>query len=249
MNILRTWHDNEVYNKEIEINFRDCDNNKKVKLSAVMGFASDIAGKDYTARGFSHDKMVEAKQVFILARYHFHFYKMPSVDDIITFRTWEKGIKDGYVLRDYEIIDSNNESCILASSTWLIINPDTRKIIKPRNFTLTDIGASEKILDCEHCDRIHFGEEKLVALGERIIYNTDLDANGHLNNANYANIAIDFLPGNLSDKILTDFYINYVREAKLKEVIKLFGYKECNDFYIIGKIENNLCFACKFVYI
>jgi len=248
MNVLRTWFDKEVYNKEIEVFFRDCDTNRKIKLPAIMGYASDIAGDDYADRGITHYKMMDANQVFLLARYHYRFYRIPSVGEIITYRTWEKGVESGYVLRDYELVDSNNEVCILISSTWVVINPETRKIVRPRNFTLREIQSSEKVLDCEPCGKINFDEEKFNSLGERVLFYTDIDANGHLNNANYGSIAIDFLPCNLRDKEFSDFYINYNKEARLGETIKLFGYEENNIYYMVGKVENTLCFTCKFTF-
>ncbi len=248
MNELKTWYDNEVYNKQIEIFFRDCDINRKIKLSTVMGYASDIAGDDYADRGLTHYKLVEAKQVFLLARYHYRFFRMPSVGEIVTFRTWEKGVESGYVLRDYEILDSNNEVCILISSTWIIVNPETRKIIRPKDFSLKKINISEYAIDCEPCVKISFDDEKLKELGERVVYYSELDANGHLNNAVYGSIANDFLPCNFRDKEIYDFYINYNREVKLDETIKLFGYEENKEYYMIGKLENKLCFTCKFVF-
>lgn len=248
MNILRTWYDEEIYNKEIEVFFKDCDSNKKMKMPAIMGYASDIAGNDYAEKGLSHYELMEANQVFLLARYHYRFLRMPRVGETITFKTWEKGVDGGYVLRDYEVLDSDDEVCILISSTWIIVNPETRRIIKPRNFSLRKIGSSERILDCEACGKINFSADKLINLGEKLVLYTDIDANGHLNNANYGNIAIDYLPANIRDKTVSDFYINYNKEAKLDEVINIYGYEENKQYYIIGKVENNLCFVCKFVF-
>lgn len=248
MKVIRTWFDKEVYNKEIEVYFKDCDCNRKMKLPAIMGYASDIAGDDYTDRGITRYEMKAVNQVFLLARYHFRFYRVPSEGETITYKTWEKCIESGYVLRDYEILDSNNEVCILISSTWIVVDTNTRKIIRPKNFKLREIVASDRVLDCEPCIKINYDDEKLKSLGEREVFYTDIDANGHLNNANYGGIAIDFLPYDLRDRAITDFYINYNKEAMLGDRISLYGYLEANDYYIIGRIENTLCFTCKFIF-
>lgn len=246
MKVLRTWFEKEEYNKEIEVFFRDCDSSRKMKLSAIMGYASDIAGNDYTDRGITRKEMKAVNQVFLLARYHFRFYRVPSEGEIITYKTWEKGVESGYVLRDFEILDSNNEICVLISSTWIVVDTNTRKIIRPKNFKLREIIASDRVLDCEPCGKINFDNEKLNSLGEREVFYTDIDANGHMNNANYGALAIDFLPCDLRDKTLSDFYINYNKEAMLGDRISLFGYLEANDYYMIGRIEETLCFTCKF---
>jgi acyl-ACP thioesterase len=247
MKELRTWFDKEVYNKEIEVFFKDCDSNRKMKLSAIMGYASDIAGNDYTDRGITRKEMKSINQVFLLARYHFSFYRVPSEGEKITYKTWEKGVESGYVLRDFEILDSNNKVCVLISSTWIVVDTNTRKIIRPKNFKLREINTSDRVLDCEPCGKINFDNEKLNSLGEREVFYTDIDANGHMNNANYGSFAADFLPYNLRDRTLSDFYINYNKEAMLGDRISLFGYLEANDYYMIGRIDNTISFTCKFV--
>ncbi|QSX05741.1 hypothetical protein JYG23_13915 [Sedimentibacter sp. zth1] len=244
MTKLVSWFDGEVYNKEIELSFHDCDFKKRIKIATVMALASDTAGKDYTARGITHAKMLEIKQVMLLARYHIHFNKIPKVDEILTIKTWEKGIKDGFVLRDYEFIDSSNEISITTSSTWFIINHETRKIVRPKAFHGKVIGNSDKDIGCEPCHRLQIDEEKLLSLGKHIVNFSELDGNGHLNNANYGNIIFDVMMDNFPNKEFKDFYINYIKEAKAGEVISIFSYEDNNKIYIVGKIETETCFMC-----
>lgn len=248
MKELKTWFEKEIYNKEIEVFFKDCDSNRRIKLPAIMGYASDIAGNDYTDKGITRKEMEAVNQVFLLARYHYRFYRVPSEGEIITYKTWEKAIESGHVLRDFEVLDSNNEVCFLISSTWIVVDPTTRKIVRPKNFTLREIIPSDRVLDCEPCGKINFDNEKLNPLGERDVFYTDIDANGHMNNANYGALALDFLPNDLRDRTLSDFYINYNKEAMLADRISLFGYLENNDYYMIGRVENTICFTSKFVF-
>lgn len=245
MSILKTWYDGDIYNKQIELGFFECDYNKKIKLSSILAIASDTAGKDYTERGISHKKMMEAKEVMLLARYHVHINRSPLVDEIITVRTWEKGIMDGLVLRDFEFIDSNQSVCIVISSSWIVVNPYTKKFIKPKNFQCKKFGLSDIDTGCEICRRIILSNKNMEYFGEHVVEYSELDGNGHLNNANYGNIIFDSIKKKDIDSNFTDIYINYIKEAKAEEVMKLYICKEEDSIYIEGKVEDKTSFICE----
>lgn len=251
MNVLKSFYDeNNVFNNELELYFKDCDTNEKAKISTILAFACDTAVKAYYIIGVSHERMMNEKQVLLLAKYHVRFLKVPKAGEKINIQTWEYGVKSGLILRNFEIFDSNNQVCYQISSTWVAVNPDTKMIIRGDRFKLKVIDKIERPIDCEPFTRISLNTKDLKYIGTRIIYKSDLDANNHVNNAKYGDIATDYLPDALSSKELKDFYISYDKEIKLGDKLDIFAYDDLveNSYYIVGKVEDSIHFHTKFVY-
>ena len=85
-------------------------------------------------------------------------------------------------------------------------------------------------------------------ISKKTVVFSDLDANGHLYNANYADVATDALTLDEYNKELELFHINYINEAKYGDVIELYKIKKGNSIFVKGKIEDKDCFVCEFSY-
>ncbi|MEG2814014.1 MAG: thioesterase, partial [Oscillospiraceae bacterium] len=142
------------------------------------------------------------------------------------------------------ITDENNIPIIEASTAWILANPITRQILRPSSFTGKVDLNPEKFANVKKVGRLKIDEENLIFIGERKIVYSDIDANGHLYNAFYADIAYDFLPENFTQKDLIDFAINFKQEAKLQDIIKIYMSINENTVSFIGKLQNIISFEC-----
>ena len=78
----------------------------------------------------------------------------------------------------------------------------------------------------------------------RQIMYSDIDGNGHVNNARYGAFVIDSLPGEFQNKEFTDFRINYSKEATKDSVLNIYGNfdEESKKITIVAKQGENICF-------
>ena len=76
---------------------------------------------------------------------------------------------------------------------------------------------------------------------------SDIDGNGHVNNARYGAYVADCLPPEYQQKTYRDFRINYSKEAVAGQLIQLYGnFDEQNKKIIIaGKQKENTCFEAE----
>ena len=86
-----------------------------------------------------------------------------------------------------------------------------------------------------------------MLIGKRQVKLTDLDGNGHVYNATYADIASDFLAEQEFSKNIDNFRINYVSEAMLNDIIEIYSEKSENKIVIIGKIKDRISFETEFI--
>ena len=84
--------------------------------------------------------------------------------------------------------------------------------------------------------------------GQRQILWSDLDGNGHLFSGNYGDIIWDHLPADLQPRVPAEFSINYSREAKFGETLRLLGCREGGTFRMEGIGPGGTCFTalCSF---
>lgn len=83
---------------------------------------------------------------------------------------------------------------------------------------------------------------------ERAIRFTDIDYNGHLNNAIYADIAMDYAPLALSSAPLRRYDINFLGEAKLGDSLDISTHTNGSDFYIGASHERGKCFTARLMF-
>ena len=269
MKEYRKWHEGEIFYKEYDLTFSRCDVNRNIKLSELMIFAADAGGEDYTEKGLPYEYMVEKGFAFLLSRANYHFERMPQSGEKVTIKTWERCAKGPEMIRDYQLHDEKGNAIVSIVSSWVLVNPKSRKILRPSKFTLKDLNAinvTDRKINCEDCSRIR-PPENMEKIGERKMMFSDLDGNGHVNNANYSTFSIDCLPEEYQRKQLEYFRINFSNEAKLGETIEIYAdfsqtqlsqaqklkteVQDCAEqekITVVGKKQEKVCFECVFEY-
>ena len=66
-------------------------------------------------------------------------------------------------------------------------------------------------------------------------------------NANYADIAVNFLPIEFYGKDVDNFRIDFISEAKLGDVIEIYGEILEDKAVVMGTVEGKKCFECEFI--
>ena len=237
------------YSRQMEVNFPDCDRNKQARIGALLSVLSVWGGYDYDARGLTHEKLTELRQVFLLSRAVMKIHRRPVNEDVLTVDTWEDGFRGPHFRRVYRICDGDGRLCVSAKSDWLLVDPVSRKIERPAAFKAREIPAScGQEIDCPEPKKIRLPSDGLTELGNRVVRWSDLDGNGHLFSGNYGDIVWDFLPEALQSRPVDTFAINYSREATLGDTILLRGCDMGGAYLMEGRGPAELCFTAECVF-
>lgn len=231
---------------EKRVCFYECDCLKRLKISEILKFTSELAGYDYTQKGFSHQYLMENDMAFLLSRVSFHIFRDPHDQEELFAATWEREIKGASYIRAFEIKDVSGEMLIQGESVWILVNPVTRRILKPTSYDFGTEKFPERTVKCEPNGKIKPGE--LISAGTREIRRSDIDANGHVYNAVYADIALDFISDEYFEKNIQNFRINYVNEAKLGDIVDIYVSYEGKRAFVIGRTNEKICFETEFIF-
>lgn len=234
--------------RQEELTYADCDCRERVRVATLLSKAAVFAGYDYDARGLTHQRLYEMREVFLLSRMALHIHDCPRAGDVLGITTWENGVKGAHMQRVYEMADQTGNVRVSVKSDWILVDPVTRKILRPGSFTAKKLGLCPKEIDCPDTRKIALPKGGLEERGQRRVAWSDLDGNGHLFSGNYGDIVWDYLPEDLQRRTPRTFYINYSKEATLGETLRLVGVREGDAYRMEGLGPEGACFTalCEF---
>lgn len=153
--------------------------------------------------------------------------------EVLDIATYENGAKGAHMQRVYEMTDGDGTPRVSIKSDWILVNPTTRKIMRPSAFTAKPILTCDREIDSPDPKKILLPREGVENMGTRRVVWSDLDGNGHVYSANYGDIIWDYLPAELQARTPREFYINYSHEAVFGEELQLKGFRNEDGSYLM----------------
>ncbi|MCI8458049.1 MAG: hypothetical protein HFE46_00040 [Clostridia bacterium] len=208
---------------------------ERIKPSAVMEYFQDLATVHALEIGIGYEEMKSQNLCWVLNRLSAEIDRMPTLGEEITITTLphKPGLVDA--IRDYYITDQNGNSLIRGTSRWCVLDivskgvrrcaplfhyDDTQYIpdaaVSNGNPQLSDISSMGKI-------------EKTVT-GQ--VHITDLDRNGHMNNARYADIVVNCCDFKYyATHTIRAFDFNFLSEMKINDTYTVHMHTDGNASY------------------
>jgi len=232
--------------------FSVCNVAKNLNLNELLRIVTDVAVEDFTSRGMGRDVLVQHGIAILVSRYSFRFHKYPAENQRIVVRTWEEKSEALQFIRAFEVEDEKGEKLISGNSSWFLVDLNIRRLMPIKKFDAMGLREPTDLVtehDCLPLGKISAPED-MKLLEERVIRHSDIDANGHTNNARYIAFAIDALPENLQNVEFKDFKINFAKEAMIGQKVEIWG--KINEaekkITVIGKVEGNVSFETELYY-
>lgn len=244
------WHEDDMsFHKNTMVSFSQCTPDRKMAWTEIFRFTSDNAGEDFTKRGMSWEFLIKEKGIaFVVSRTSFHVHKMPVADQRITFNSFETAPEGPLSGRYYEFVDTqSNEKLITAHTVWSILDMKQRKMLPAKSFDLRPTPTtSADVFTGIKTGRIKLPENAELFGSRKIVY-SDLDANGHTNNARYIAFVFDVLPEEYQKMEYKDVRLNYSKEALFGENLVIKGCidAEQKKITVAGLIEEQSSFECE----
>ncbi len=203
----------------------DFDLHSRMRPAAFFELAQELAMGGSTMIGVPDNVLGPRGLAWILLRMHVEYDRMPRLYEDVHFQTWHAGITGPLFIRDYKFLSTDGETLVRASSSWALMERETRSLARPGR--ISDILTAEP----QHPDRaVSFNPDKVIwpegagpdlVLPRRVLY-SDVDHLGHANNTRYAVWAYDALPPEVTfSRNLKSFSINYNRELRPSDTVTL----------------------------
>ena len=193
------------------------------KPYAFLNHAQEIAGNHASELGFGYDSLNESGIAWVLSRIHVIYLRHPLWREELTLKTWHKGCDKLFGYRDYTLADQSGQTVVNATSSWLIIDKQTRRLLRAEsvlgnNFpgTISDNAINKPAERLQTPPDMVFAHKRVVSI-------SDIDINQHTNNAKYLEWALDALRENVSKNLsIKEFLINFNSESVLGDEIDIY---------------------------
>ena len=233
----------------------EVDSSLCLKPASFMDMAQEIAYWAAQGLGFGYDDLQTHHTAWVLSRMHFHIDKAPQWRDRVHLETWHKGADGLFYLRDFRLRSESGEEVIRCTSSWLIINTETRHIVRPEALqeALRIEGAvAESAIETPAAKILPTKEMQLEAVAQRTVSYSDVDVLSHTNNARYMLWAMDVLDfGLVSTKRVSDVEINFNKETRPGDVVEMFRCRypgEPESWYVEGRVGGKPAFCAKITF-
>lgn len=238
------------YRETFPIRYGDCDRYGRLRLSTLLRILSDAATAAYQAAGGpSHAVLWEADQAFVLTRLSLSFAKIPTEGDSLTVETWQRTHQGYRFFRDFQVVDQTGCPVISCGSEWVRIHPSDRSLVHPDQFVGQIPSYPDQQADFPPFERLRPSPEWEEGLVRPVVY-SDIDQNGHVYNAVYADMACDCLPEEWLARPVRQFQIDFKQESLPGDRLSLRYGRVSEDAVCVAgvKEDGTLSFLCKFVF-
>ena len=142
--------------------------------------------------GVGLDYLIENRKAWLLSYWQIEFVKPMSMGDNIKVSTWAYDFDKIFGYRNFAIQNNQGEYTVKANSIWFLVNLDTFKPMRLKEEDVSAYGLESK-LDMEYGNRRVKLPEDMEEIDRIKVRNYHIDTNGHVNNAWYIKIAMEYI--------------------------------------------------------
>lgn len=230
------------YSRTIRVPVYDVGPQNTLKFGSALRLVQETSEQHLGAVHVSYEELRKSSGlVFFIISTRAELFRMPQHKEKITIRTHPYGRGGAQFYRDFLFYAEDGELLFRVMQTTVLADSKTRKVQRPQALKPYCIYPENVIAPEDRMERFSV-PAGLPLLGERRVYHSDLDANGHMNNAVYGDIVSDFLPSEVR-RSAKQVQINYLGETPEGDTLKIFGEKQGSRFFLRGENAQGLSFT------
>jgi len=227
-----------LWETTLKIRAFDVDANNRLKVSTIFDYFQDAASDHAEELKVGYSNLYQKGYFWVLYWAKFEFIGYPKVMDEIKIQTWGKKQYKLYSMRDFLMMDKNNNLLCKATTAWLFLDSSSlRPKIMPEIFPEVKFYEEKSAIDELPQKFQNFTQTELI-FSKKIKY-SDIDLNKHVNNAKYVEFMNDSYDGKFhSSHQLKALTASFLSEAKFGDTLQIFkGIKDKTDS-IVAKNSN-----------
>ncbi|MFW6310296.1 MAG: acyl-[acyl-carrier-protein] thioesterase [Prolixibacteraceae bacterium] len=171
----------------------------------------DIAWEHADILGYGYDQLKKDQQFWVLARLLVKIDRRPEWGEDFTLETWSRGTDGFFGYRDYNFLDEAGKSIIKGTSSWLVLDLKTKRIVRISNFGEFPKYDENSLGTDAQKVRSPRSEQKPEFSPVRF---NEIDINQHFNTGRYIERITDSYDCEFhKNNELAEFEINFLKEG------------------------------------
>lgn len=231
-----------IFEHNYEVEVRDLGRDNRMTNKAFLAFMEEIAGLHSSTVGDGIEDMPKNKFAWVLMDWQLKVIDRPRYKEILNIKTWARDTTKLYSYRDFEVYDSNGKLVAIASSKWVLIDVEKRRITKIEDEAIEKYNPEPGKQVFNELDIEKIKEPDNYDLNnEYTVKRADIDVNKHMHNLNYLELAYEVLPFDVYENTnkLNSVRITYKKEITLGDTVKCYYTKNDNKHIVTIKDQND----------
>ncbi len=182
-----------MYSFMSKVRYSETGEDGLLSLSSAVHYMQDCSTFQSEELGVGVEPMKKIGRAWFLSAWQIEIRRRPKLMEEIAIGTWASGFKAMYGYRNFVIRDQAGEDLVRAASTWVYMNVETGRPERVNAQTVAVYGE-EPPLSMEQVGRKIRIPEEMTEFEAFPVRKVHIDTNGHVNNANYIEMAEEWLP-------------------------------------------------------
>lgn len=237
----------EFYEKEISVCQYDCDFKNRMKLGAVLRQVQQVSEDHCNAIGLTAEKHLKSHTAFLLTKLSVTVYGNIFANEHAKLITKPYFPNRAVYRRKTCLYDEAGREAFFIDSKWILIDTETKRILRKPPDTLQFPFTLETLA---HPENLEIKPMNTRKIGNVTASYSQVDINGHINNASYVDIICDHLPEEcFCDRSIKKMVLAFHHEVQLGEEMHLFlsDFDELGQSYFYGTVNGKNCFEANIV--
>lgn len=206
----------------IQLRINQLDVAGRWKMASILVEMQELGERHAGELGFPREFLVRSGMCWVLYIQRIEMRAYPGLGDTVHMITWPGPIEGLFFPRRYRFERPDGTLYGEAATSWVLLSLENRRLLRPSALPGTLLVNTRRTSDMPMPGALRM--DGLEPLCRRSVVFSDLDINGHMNNARYAEWVCDLLDADrLRADGLKSLQINYIAEGRLGEEAQLNG--------------------------
>lgn len=202
------------YSFESRIRYSETDSEGKLTLSGLLNYFQDCSTFHSEDLGLGVDYLKDNQLVWVMSSWQIIVEEFPNLGQVVDVSTAPYEFKGFLGSRNFAMTGKDGKYYAKANSLWSLLNTATGKPALPPKEMLEGYVLGEK-LDMEYAPRKISIPQETEEKEAIVVKKHHLDTNHHVNNGQYVEMALAYLPENFR---IRQMRAEYKKQAYLEEV-------------------------------
>lgn len=225
------------FEKSYTVQYYETDQRGFARPVALLNYLQAIAGDHAALLGVAVADLRKSGHTWVLSRIHLTMERYPRGGNSVRIKTWPATRESLFTVRDFELYDMAGGVLGRATTSWAVLNLETRRPVQLFEVLPTyPLNPERALNDAFNALPVFETPEYELRLP---VLRGDLDINRHVNNTVYAGWALETIPEEI-DAIcyLADIEIGFRAEALYGDNIIVSTAKTADEYGFVHCIKS-----------
>lgn len=217
-----------VYSFHSRVRYSEVGEDRKLTLNSILNYFQDCSTFQSEAVGLGLEKLAKNQQVWLMISWQICVNRYPKLGEYITIKTWAYGFKGFYGYRNFLMEDEQGNPVAYANAIWCFMDLKANRPVTIPEEELKGYEVEEK-LDMKYAPRKIKVPQECEEREAFVVMKHHLDTNHHVNNGQYIQMAVEYLP---DDFVIKQMRAEYKVQALLGDTVIPYVHNEDGKYTI-----------------